>query len=169
MVDPRLVDLIAMLGGCVAHGGLYRVHKAGSIVARTKMVEEAMPSMRGRVLCFGGDWLGRQFALDNLRSDAGENLVIMLEPGTGEALEIPVTVGRFHDSELVDYADAALATQFYEQWRAASGDDAPIDDRTCVGYRVPLFLGGADTVDNLERSDIEVYWHLMGELREATR
>jgi hypothetical protein len=29
-----------------------------------------------------------------------------------------------------------------------------------VGYRVPLFLGGTDTVENLERGDMDVYWSL---------
>jgi hypothetical protein len=35
----------------------------------------------------------------------------------------------------------------------------------CVGYRTPLFLGGSDDVANLEISDIDVYWTIMGQLR----
>jgi len=31
-------------------------------------------------------------------------------------------------------------------------------------YKRPLFLGGSDTTDNLEISDLEVYWLLMGQL-----
>jgi Domain of unknown function (DUF1851) len=133
------------------------------------MVEAAMPDVRGRIVCFGEDWLGGQFALDRARVDGSDNLVLMLEPGTGEMLEIPATVRLFHDTELVDSADAALGASFYAEWRAGTGDDRPIDDGTCVGYRVPLFLGGADTVSNLERTDLEVYWHLVGELRSGTR
>jgi len=35
-------------------------------------------------------------------------------------------------------------------------------------YKRPLFLGGSDTTDNLEISDLEVYWLLVGQLiREA--
>jgi hypothetical protein len=34
----------------------------------------------------------------------------------------------------------------------------------CIGYRVPLFLGGSDTVENLEKVDLDVYWHLHGQL-----
>jgi hypothetical protein len=33
---------------------------------------------------------------------------------------------------------------------------------------VPLFLGGADDVSNLERSDLAVYWSLCGQLRRHT-
>lgn len=36
-------------------------------------------------------------------------MVLMLEPGTGEALEIPCTIKSFHDRELIENRDAALA------------------------------------------------------------
>ena len=92
-----------------------------------------------------------------------------LEPGSGDLLEISATVRLFHDTELVDFADAALGASFYAEWRTSSGDDRPLHDGECVGYRVPLFLGGTDTVSNLERTDLTVYWHLVGELRSGTR
>lgn len=31
----------------------------------------------------------------------------------------------------------------------------------CAGYKIPLFLNGDDIVDNLEVSDMEVYWEIM--------
>ena len=31
----------------------------------------------------------------------------------------------------------------------------------CAGYKVPLFLGGDDIVENLEDSDMEVYWEVL--------
>jgi hypothetical protein len=34
-----------------------------------------------------------------------------------------------------------------------------------VGYGVPLFLGGQDVVDNLELTDLDVYWSVCGQLR----
>ena len=109
-----------------------------------------------------------QFALDKARLDGDENLVLILEPGTGEALAVPVSVRSFHDTELVEFAEAALTLSFYRAWRESSGDTDPLDEQTCVGYATPLFLGGMDDVTNLRRSDMAVYWHLMGELRAAT-
>ena len=159
--------MVAALGGYVSADGLYRVYRFARQSAVTAIVEEAMPSVRGRIVCFGGDWLGRQFALDKSRQEGDENLVLMLEPGTGQALEIPATVRLFHDTELVEFADEALGVGFYESWRAVSGDWEPLDERSCVGYRTPLFLGGLDNVTNLERTDLDVYWHLMGELHRA--
>lgn len=46
------------------------------------------------------------------------------------------------------------------QW---SGNPTPKFTQ-CVGYKRPLFLGGKDAVENLELSEVEVYWHLMGQL-----
>jgi hypothetical protein len=169
VADPQLGDVFNALGGVNVDDGLYRVYSARRAMAATAMAQTAMPALQGRIECFGADWLGRHFALDRARRDNGENLVLMLEPGTGEALEIPASVRSFHDTELVDYAEEALAVAFYTAWRESSGDLEPLDDRSCVGYSTPLFLGGTDDVTNLVRSDMEVYWHVMGELRAATQ
>jgi hypothetical protein len=92
----------------------------------------------------------------------------MFEPGTGEALAIPSNIQTFHDSELMEFGEAALAISFYQKWMAASGGQAPAYTQ-CVGYKTPLFLGGTDEVKNLELSDLDVYWHLMGQLIVKTR
>ncbi|WP_277621809.1 T6SS immunity protein Tdi1 domain-containing protein, partial [Caballeronia zhejiangensis] len=39
----------------------------------------------------------------------------------------------------------------------------------CVGYRIPLFLGGKDVMDNLETSNLDVYWTLMAQLIRKAR
>ena len=91
----------------------------------------------------------------------------MFEPGTGEALEIPANLNTFHDDGLLDLGEAALAISFYEKWRS-SGGAAPDYDQ-CIGYRRPLFLGGEDGIDNMEVSDLDVYWHITGQLIQKTR
>ncbi|WP_395403751.1 T6SS immunity protein Tdi1 domain-containing protein [Arthrobacter sp. UC242_113] len=93
--------------------------------------------------------------------------VIMLEPGTGEALEVPVAFSEFHTQGLEDFFDACLAPDFFAEWMATGRRDVQFSE--CIGYKVPLFLGGEDCVLNLESSDIEIYWSLMGDLRLATR
>jgi hypothetical protein len=120
-----------------------------------------------RIRCFAFDWLGRQFSVDETRGEPGDPGVLMFEPGTAQALEIPTTLSRFFDEELVDHANAALAVEFYSEWMN-SGGSAPAFSE-CVGYRTPLFLGGADDVSNLEVLDMSVYLHLMSELRQGTR
>lgn len=159
-IRPRLFDRMA---GCVFENGLYRIHTPDSAAVADGLVEEAFPELRSQMSCFGFDWLGRQFALDGGRGAPSDPEILMLEPGTGEALEIPVPFSKFHDVELVEYANEALATDFYAEWASISSEH--IEFAQCVGYRTPLFLGGSDTVDNLELTDIEVYWSFMGQLR----
>lgn len=77
--------------------------------------------------------LGRQFAVDAGRIESGHPQVLLLEPGTGEVLEIPLTFSRFHDEELIDYADTALAEEFFDAWSVGNGENLPIRRNQCVG------------------------------------
>ena len=91
----------------------------------------------------------------------------MFEPGTGEALEIPCNIETFHESELIQYREEALAESFYQHWLDDGGMQPAITQ--CVGYKKPLFLGGRDTVDNLEVADLDVYWTVSAQLIQKTR
>ena len=138
--------------------GVYHPLDGHAAIEVNTLVGEVFSEFAGRIQCFGHDWLGRVFAEDSARG--GE--VLLLEPGTGEALEIPVDREDFLTFELVQQADAAAAYSFYRQWRDA-GNPAP-ETGQCVGYRKPLFLGGADSVENLELSDLSVYWSVAAQL-----
>jgi hypothetical protein len=156
-------------GGCTFNGGLYRVHTAETSEALFGLVAEEFPSFREQITCFGFDWLGRQFALDANRREGAEPLVLMFEADTAKALKIPTTFNQFHDVEIIEYPDPALAIEFFRQWQQANHDSKPLKHEECVGFKVPLFLGGSDTVDNLELTNLQVYWSLTGQLWRATR
>ena len=156
-----------LAGGQGFADGLYRAHTSMSASAADALVSDAFPEFAGRLACFGYDWLGRQFATDVGRGTIGDPEVMLLEAGAGEAFEIPVPFSLFHDEELVDFTEEALARGFYEQWRR-SGGRAPVPSE-CIGYRRPLFLGGSDVVANLEVCDLDVYWTIMGQLRRQAQ
>lgn len=171
LVVPPLVMTVGSwldaAGGRTFEDGLYRVHTRTSARAADALVRAAFPEFAGRLACFGFDWLSRQFATDAGRGSDGNPEVMLFEPGTGEALEIPVPFSRFHDEELIDYTEEALARSFFNQWRHAGG---PVPEVTeCVGYQRPLFLGGQDVVANLELSDLDVYWTILGQLRRQAK
>jgi hypothetical protein len=107
------------------------------------------------------------FSLDFERMTDGQCLVMMLEPGTGQALEVPVTFMEFHNKELVQYRNEAVAMDFYEQW-CSSGGKAPTWGQ-CIGYKNPLFLNGGDVLENLEAIDMEVYWSIAAQLLARVR
>jgi hypothetical protein len=162
-------ELMSEYAGCTFEKGLYRLHTAESAALGDRLAAEAFPEFAGRARCFGLDWLGRQFALDSARQEANEPLVLMFEPGTGQVLEIPGNFVDFHDRELVDYANEALAREFFDEWAAANPSSLPLSLTDCVGYKVPLFLGGEDRIENLEVIDLDVYWTIHGQLLRRIR
>jgi hypothetical protein len=161
-IPPSVLNVISELGGQSFNSGIYRVLKAEEIAKATKAALLGFPELAGRIVVFGYDWLGRQFAADSNRLSDGAPEVLMLEVSVGEAMQIPVDAIAFHENELVDYSDDALAQPFFQLWQASTHSMLMYDQ--CVGYRVPLFLGGPDTLDNLEVYDLSVYWHICGQL-----
>ena len=145
---------------------VYRIHRTEDIPAWTKNVENALPQYAGRIVCFGFDWLGRHFALNKAKIENNQMTVLLLEPGTGETLDIPASFSDFHNIDLVQYRNDVVASDFHAEWIGNKGS-VPMHDQ-CVGYKVPLFLNGSDTVDNLEISDMDVYWSICGQLLSGT-
>jgi Domain of unknown function (DUF1851)/SMI1 / KNR4 family (SUKH-1) len=158
-------ELMDRFAGCTFERGLYRLHDARSGPRAARWIAEAFPEFAARALPFGFDWSGGQFAIDLARREGGEPQVLLLEPGTGEALKVAATFATFHDEELPQHTDAALGDDFFARWASTHAADLPLRHHRCVGYKVPLFLGGVDDVENLELVDLEVYWSLVGQLR----
>ncbi|WP_149135103.1 T6SS immunity protein Tdi1 domain-containing protein [Cupriavidus campinensis] len=164
--DPAK-QLAARFGGCTFERGLYRVLPSIEIPMVKALIDTVFPSFAGRTNPFATDWLGRVFATNTDRMDGGDPTVLMFEPGTGEALEIPETVANFHDRELIEYKEAALAVSFYDAWFSNGG--TPPGAGQCIGYKVPLFLGGTDEVGNLEVAAFDVYWTIAAALLTEIR
>lgn len=147
--------------------GAYRAHRAEDIGKYTALAVATFPDLENRITCFGSDWLGRQFATDEARLVRGERQILLLEPGTGEALEIPVSLDIFYTEELIHQPDAAVAFDFFQNW-LSSGGKVPSYGQ-CVGYKKPLYLGGEDDITNVEITDFEVYWCLSAQLLKQIR
>lgn len=155
-------EFLAEFSGCSFNNGLYRTHNVGAIGEWNRIVSSTFSIDPNSLVCFGYDWLGRHFALDFDRVEAGEPLVLMFEPGTGDALEIPSNFTEFHDMQLTVHTTECLEPEYYAEWLDVGNE--PLAHDRCAGYRVPLILGGEDSIDNLEASDMEVYWVILGQI-----
>lgn len=171
--DPRLLDvagyseLTSQWAGASFGAGLYRIVSATTGPLLSGLVNDSYPDFAGRAIAFSYDWLGRAFAIDFARKANGEPQILLFEPGTGEALEIPHSLAEFHN-QLGELAEPALAHSFFREWSAANRQHLPLPLTSCVGYKVPLFLGGKDRADNLELIDLDVYWSITGQLLKGT-
>lgn len=166
-MEPLLAPFFSQYGGISFNNGLYRVMSPVTQTQAHHFVALAFSMYSQRIACFGYDWLGRIFALDSARQEDGAPGVVMFEPGFGEVLEVPCNLQSFHKRELIEYRNEALSEDGHGKW-LESGGEAPKQNQ-CIGYKKPLFLGGKDTFDNLELSDLDVYWTIFGQLIDQIR
>jgi hypothetical protein len=164
-IPLAIKTVISQLGGKSFDRGIYRVLRADEVRDATLAAQLVFPEFAKRIVVFGYDWLGRQFASDTDRVEDGIPQVLMLEVGAGQAMQIPANPVTFHERILLQDADAALSEPFYHKWQGTS--PTPLRHDQCVGYIVPLFLGGVDDVENLEVTDLSVYWSMCGQIRRS--
>ncbi|MEV4638119.1 hypothetical protein AB0J80_12290 [Actinoplanes sp. NPDC049548] len=157
---PQLAELFATWGGASFNSGLYRIHSSRTFEAASRAIETYLPKMHRTAVPFGFDWLGRNYAI---APGGGSSPVLIVDLGEGRVFEVPVDLEAFHDVELVDYPNEALAADWFSDWRS-SHEGVALCFSECVGYRTPIFLGGTDDDENLEVSDIDVYWSMTSQL-----
>ncbi|MCL2152512.1 MAG: DUF1851 domain-containing protein [Oscillospiraceae bacterium] len=156
-----LLELRNEFQGMEFGDGIYRVFRTDDIPKWKKIISGAYNDFRRYFEPFGFDWLGRCFAVD-LRKKTKSN-ILMFEIGTAEVLEIPCNIIEFHNKEIPLNGEACLSKSFFAQWRASNRQN--INYSECIGYKVPLFLNGEDSVQNLELSDMEVYWSVISQIK----
>jgi hypothetical protein len=89
----------------------------------------------------------------------------LLQPASGEAFEVDGATADLFDAEFVADPVTYLAAGLFAEWIASGGTLGRPDG--CVGYKVPLFLGGAGEVSNLEVTDLDAHWSPFGQLRSG--
>lgn len=161
--DPEIINFLNKFGGCSFNNGLYRIVSLNDLETWVEYVGSAFPDFKEKVTCFGYDWLGRVFSV----SKDNKEKILMFEPGTAEVLEIPRNIISFHNVELINYGDAALAEDFFLTWR--KHEKFKIEYTQCVSYRKPLFLGGQDEINNLYIEDIDVCWSILAQILQKTK
>ena len=87
----------------------------------------------------------------------------MFDPSTGEDLEVKRDLSDLHDDDFVNDTDVMLSDDVFRD-TIKSLNITSISYNECIGYKLPLFLGGADTISNYEKVDIEVYWSIQCQL-----
>ncbi|MEV0696474.1 hypothetical protein AB0I53_00935 [Saccharopolyspora sp. NPDC050389] len=166
-VHPVLKPLFSQLGGSTFDNGLYRVHTPASAAEIDGYVVDAFPELAGRVACFGFDWLGQQWAIDTESGTPDDPHVLLLNPNSGEVSPFPIVFSRFHDNVLIDIKD--LGERLLGDWAAEYPGQLPLAFDECVGNKIPLFMGGADAFENMEKQNLQVLWgthsQILGQLR----
>src|SRR5947209_1779158 len=149
---PALNDSIATRGILelatgVYNDGLYVILPRNEAVELTRLVESVFPVAQGKIAIFATDWMGRLFATDTLLTDSGGAATVtcfdLAEPAS---FTTEVNFDEFHNKEAVDMMVELLNLNQFAKWTALNAP--PRDGVSCVGYKVPLFIGGTDAIEN---------------------
>ena len=110
---------------------------------------------------FAYNWLGQIFLIDD-RENRGCVLIMRIDTVTTAYTDMGFL--EYLNDELPENPERSLHVTQYGEWVASHGSVGPGE---CVGYKVPFFLGGDDSPDNMEVVDMDVYWTMTGQLWRA--
>jgi hypothetical protein len=158
-MPDQLRVLIEANGGATFDNGLYRLHTFSSSYYWESVICNYIAQYKDRVLPFGFDWMGRQFALDLYETDR----ILMFDPATAEDFELNESLEMFHNQSLVDEKFDTLADDKFTEILTNLKLEG-IGFEQCIGYKKPLFLGGKDSIDNNELVNLEVYWEIQSQI-----
>lgn len=138
--------------------GIYRVFSFNELEKWEKYVDETFSTFRGHFKLFGYDWLGRCFGIYLQNTD----YILLFDVGLNKVFTIPHNIVSFHNVEIPQNHEFPLISTMFSEWHNVNRDDLKHSD--CVGYIVPPFLSGLDELSNMEVSDMDVYWGILGQI-----
>lgn len=152
-VPSELFTLLNVYGGSSFNNGLYRLHTFKSSLRWVINITEHFKKYSNNIYPFGYDWMGRQFCLGK-----SNNIIYMFDPATGEDLEFQQNILLLHENDFVEDTDDMLSVNLFNKLLKLH-NISQLSYNECFGYKVPLFLGGSDSIENYQKQDLEVYWH----------
>ncbi|KAI9450318.1 hypothetical protein F5148DRAFT_1290902 [Russula earlei] len=80
----------------------------------------------------------------------------MFDPATAEYFELQMDLASFHNNYLVYERETTLSEDLFSNVLQSLSLEG-INYNSCIGHKLPLFLGGKDAIENYEVWDIELY------------
>lgn len=148
------------LSGTTFNNGLLRFHNAKSGALAQQNLHEFFGDQAEILTPFAFDWRGRHFC----RSQKdGQDLAIRTDSAFAEASPL------ISYEETLDYLfNSPEAPGFLEQDMMEKAfqrfDMFGIQFNACIGLKIAAFLGGEEELDNLDPSDMDVYWTINGQI-----
>jgi hypothetical protein len=166
MRDPLAKRGMEELKVGVYNNGIYTIISREEANTLLPLVESVFTGVSGNVDLFAVDWMGRIFATDAATPDENGSLVVIcLDLAGPTGFYTDANFENFHNHIMVNRQESIFEMKQYREWMKSNSP--PGDGVSCVGYKIPLFMGGKDEVENLELSDRSVYLHLLAQMSRA--
>jgi hypothetical protein len=140
--------------------GMLRFHDAQTGPNYRELVFAGFPELgkidrKADVLAF--DWNGKQYLTAKVPGERDVQ-VLVADLGAGELSRL-ASVAQFAAVLKLDNVGEFFDVGLFNDWKQQVGEpDAQLGFSDCVEYQVPLYLGGADDVSNLQLGDMDVSW-----------
>lgn len=108
------------------------------------------------------DWLGRIFCFQ-VATPENPRHIKMYVPYSANSFEIPCSLEDFFNNVLINNREAAIEAALFSHFKKSLKFHS-LPNNKCVGLIKPTFLGGDLSIENMEISDIEVYWDILGQI-----
>lgn len=138
------------------NNGIFIVFDNGNIEKWNDVVLEMFPNIEEKFKLFAYDWLGRIYA-----TNENETAILLFDPGTHDILFLDESFVDFINTTIPANAEDIFASKMFNKWIKKN---KKLSYPNCVGYKVPLFLGGKDKIKNMEETDMEVYWSISAQI-----
>ncbi len=142
------------LPGTTFNNGLLRFHNAESGALAQENLHEFFGDRAAELTPFAVDWRGRHFC--RVQMD-GNDMALRTDSAFAEAS--PLTS---YEDTIAFLLQSPDAPEFLEEDTMNAAfqrfDMFGIEFDRCLGLKIPAFLGGEETLENLDPSDMDVYW-----------
>lgn len=159
MVDDTSTPLAENAGATFSHG-LFRFHNQQLYDDILPILRETYPGDDMQPFAF--DWMGRQFAWRD------RDKIVIYDVGWNDRLVADCSMEEFFAEILPNEVEDLLRLNLWHAWQERTGA-TEIAYSDCVGYKVPIFLGGDDAADNLELTEMVPHWKLVSQLASQVR
>lgn len=157
-------DFLRQFGGRSFGNGLFNVFPPEAIAEWTQTVRDAFPWIESSFQIFGYDWLGRIRAL--AYSPKGIEVVLTFDVGADTVDWIPADFAAWLEREVPDRTNRCLNDKLYRKWVRKTLQ--PIENTTdCISLKFPLDYSGKMELENMELSDMDVYWTVLTSFRNS--
>lgn len=145
--------------GLVLYDGILKILNRRDVHKWRSNINLAFPRFANKFEPFAFDWLGSFYCVKLTQST--KPAIFIFNILQNRCLLVPCDLITFLEKEIPQNSTMALQSHKFNQWKLSN---QPLKYNECVGYTVPVFLGGVEILDSSKVFDLDEYWQIFTDL-----
>ncbi len=155
-------EVFLNIGGAVYENGLFEIYDIQKSKVFSNIVEEEFENTKGKIVCFARDWLNNQLCITNYEPYN----VLLFDLNFKEIYHLDINIKQFFENKIIEEYESIFLLNYYQDFLELNG---ALECGKCAGYKIPLILGGVDSIDNMDIVDCEVDAELVKQIYTKIR